>query len=214
LFTQGHQFFPASTFPSHFYPLLFLLLLAYLFLCLASWQQNNVSRWIKFGKISIFFLILIITVGRTAYSAIKLRHELGNSYPVHDNPVQLEEGVKYLLKGKNPYQENYLGTPLEEWHDWQDNPALYHFVTLPFYLFFSLLVSLPASLIFGFFDERMAHIIVFLIAVSLIYKLIKPVSKKVFFLSLFSFNPLLIHFFIEGRNDIFAFTWILISLYL
>ncbi len=212
LFTQAHQVFPTSTFPDYLYLPLFGLLLIYLFLCLTKLLKNNDNNWTKFAKILIFSLILAITVGRTAYSAIKLRHRLGNDYPVHDNPIQIEEGVKYLLQGKNPYSENYLNTPLEAWHNWKENPALYHFVTLPFYLLFSLLISLPANLIFGFFDERMVHIIVFLITISLIYKLVKPVSKKIFYLSLFSFNPLFIHFFIEGRNDVFVFNLLFMSL--
>jgi len=215
LYTQGHTFFPTSTFPIPFYILLFGSLGLHLWLSLSISIRTKQTQVNKIEKIQlgILLFLVIITLGRTIYSAINLRHELGPAYPVHDNPIQIEEGIKYLLQGKNPFLETYHGTPLEEWHGWKENPSLYHFITPAFYPIFSILVYLPSQIVFGFFDERMVHVLLLLVSLTYLYKLIPSFLQKNLYLTLFIFNPLFIHFFIEGRNDIVVFTWILLSLF-
>ncbi|NMC36084.1 hypothetical protein GYA49_03480 [Candidatus Beckwithbacteria bacterium] len=212
-FTQGNVWVKASTFNIKLFPLYFVLIIVFLYLDLNKKQLNR--KLYTYGKIAIFSLLVLLTVGKSFYTAINLRHQLGNSYPVHDNPIQLEEAIKYLKQGKNPYTQDYFGTAQEAWYQEERlNRALYHFVTLPFYPLFSLILSYPTETIFGFFDERMVHGLIFLIPIYLIWKLFKNLDKKILYLTLFIFNPIFIHFFIEGRNDIFVFAWVFLSLYL
>ncbi len=215
-YTRAFDFFRTSTFDIRLYPIYFILIFIYLIISLEMTFKKNKGHnnlYLK-AKLIIFSLIFLITVVKTFYSAINLRHDLGLNYPVHDNPLQIEAGVNYLKQGKNPYTENYFGTKQEQWYEHNINMALYHFVTLPFYIIFSLLISIPSEAILGYFDERMVHGLALAIVIGLIYKLISPITKKIIFLTLFIFNPYFIHFFIEGRNDIFVFTGIFLSLYL
>lgn len=214
-FTQSFVYVSTSTFERTLYPVYFLLLLIYLLLSLE--QPDNKKFQIRIDRLKYltFILIALLTVFKTFYSAINLRHELGFTYHVHDNPVQIEEAIKFLKNGQNPYSENYHDTALGEWFG-KDNRlgvSLYHVVTLPFYLLFSLLTSYPCEFIFGYFDERIVHLISLFISLFLIHKLVKPVKQKIIYLSLFLFNPIFIHYFIEGRNDIFVFSWIFLSIY-
>jgi hypothetical protein len=213
-FTQAFVFFKASTFSDNLFPALFLLLIIYFLVSIEGTFFNKNKIKIDKIKIIIFIAICLITVVKTFYSAVNMRHQLGNNYPVHDNVLQLEEVVKYLKQGKNPYSENYLGTAQEAWYESGSNPALWHVVTLPFYLIASLLSSYPLEFIFDYFDQRMLHGLALLLVVFLINKIIKPLDKKIIYLTLFIFNPFFIHFFIEGRNDIFVFSLIFLSLYL
>ncbi len=213
-YTQGYLIVQASTFERNLFPLLFFLLIGYGLLSIQKAYFTNNSKWINRWKLIIFSLICLITVGKTFYNAVNLRHQMGNSYPVYDNVIQLEEGVKYILQGKNPYSETYVGTPLEPWFSSKElSVSLYHFVTLPFYVLFSAVASIPANLLFGFFDERMVHLISLITCVFLIAKLIKNTEKKIIALTLFIFNPAFIHYFLEGRNDIFVFSLLFVSLY-
>ena len=213
-FTRAFTFAKASTFDDNLFPIYFILIIGYLLLCLNQIYSKKNGQKISRYKFLIFVLLCLITVVKTQYAAINMRHLVGNSYPVHDNPIQIEEAIKFLKQGKNPYTENYFGTAQEYWYQSGLNMALWHVVTLPFYLISSLIISYPAISIFGFYDQRMAHIICFLISIWLIYRIIIPYENKLRYLTLFIFNPFLIHFFIEGRNDIFVFTLIFLSLYL
>ena len=171
-YSQGNLIVKASTFERNLFPLLYFLLIGYGLLSIQRVYFANQARWINYGKLLIFTLICLITVGKSFYNAVNLRHQLGNSYPVYDNVIQLEEAVKYLWQGKNPYTENYLGTPLADWFSSQElSVSLYHFVTLPFYVLFSALISIPAKLVFGFFDERMVHLISLLISILILLNL-------------------------------------------
>ena len=211
LFTKGHSYISVSTFSHKVYPFYFVLIFAYFLISLPNRWGKKHQKMLGKIKLVIFCLVFLATVGKTFYTAIHLRHKVPD-YPVHDNPIQIEEAIKHLLAGKNPYAQDFHDTPLEDWY--KDNPAIYHVVTLPFYSLFSLLFFFPCKAVFGYFDQRMVHGVVFFACLGLLWKMVKPVREKIIYLSFFAFNPLFIHFFIEGRNDIFVFTWVFLSLYL
>ncbi len=135
---------------------------------------------------------------------------------VHDNPLQVEAAVDFLLQGKNPYGRDYSQTSMGQWvygvpiFDFQNspepeaikkNPALSHLAPLPF----SWLVMLPAKLFFelilGWFDARMAYLLAYLGMIAIGLKLIVR-EKRLDFFILFAANPLLAGFLIVGHNDI------------
>jgi hypothetical protein len=211
-FTQSSQMYGASEIivPQYVFLFVLLVLVGVTFL----FQPREENTYFKFAQNGLFFLIVVITIGHTTFTAIDKRHQLGFDYPVHDNPVQIEEGIKFLKMGKNPYTENYHDTLMFKWNEWHDNPALFHFVTLPFYLISSYLTSYPAEFVFGFYDQRMIHILTLLFSVALLAAIIKQHQQRLLVLTIFLFNPLLVHFFIEGRNDIFVFSWVLFAMWL
>jgi len=157
------------------------------------------------------------------FQDILMQYKIKQVLYTHDGAQQIEEGVKYLLQGKNPYAENYINTPLE--HLWGgkiidihgekiQNPAIYHFVYLPGYILFSLPFYLIGMSITGWYDQRIIYIILFFLTLFVIYKIPPKASDKILSLIILGFNPLLLYYFIGGTNDIFVFFWIILSIYL
>ena len=133
-YTQGRVFVTSSTFDRNLFPFYFLLILAYLVISLRPHRRikSGIGTWNNIAKLTIFTINVLLTVGKTTYNAITLRHQLNGNYPVYDNVIQIEEAVNYLKQGKNPYTETYHGTPLEDWFDCQDcglRNSLWHVVT-------------------------------------------------------------------------------------
>src|SRR5687767_6687655 len=52
----------------------------------------------------------------------------------HDSVIQFEEASRRLRQGRNPYAGDFLGTPLDGWRGFRDNPAIHHFVYPPLLL--------------------------------------------------------------------------------
>lgn len=188
-------------------------------------SPHYAAAWLK-KNIKIILSASIIIILATLYSmiffniiyAIHLRSNTQPYYYIHDGAIQIEEAVKMTLNGKNPYTENYFNTPLENWGQaagkkW-DNPALYHLAYLPF----NILFSIPFFIIFnsavGWFDERIVYIFSLIIFILTILKWPnKSLFIKALFLFFFIANPWFFRYFIEGRNDIFVISWIILSIY-
>lgn len=164
---------------------------------------------------------LLISVSATILVTISLINKRLHTAPyefAHDGVIQTEEAVKMLLRGENPYTENYFNTPLAEWGDIGDppitNPALYHLAYMPFSFIFSVPFFLAGNFFLGWFDERLVLIFSFLLVVALILKWPgKPFSTKTLFITALTMNPWFFFYFIEGRNDIFVLSWIILSIY-
>lgn len=206
--------FEVVTVASSIIPIVFFLNLLYLVLSFAGdISSSKISANIIFNlKLAIFALVFILLIGKSFYSAVKLRH-LDSSYPVHDNPIQIETAAKYLYQGKNPYSQTY--PELIKNTVWKENPAVYHVVTLPFYIISSAGILWLTNFFFGWFDERIVHLIVFLPAVFLIWRQRYNLSKESYliFLIVFFFNPFFAQFFISGRSDVFVFSWLFYCFY-
>lgn len=210
-FIMTYRLSPAET-PYWLFGLIFLGLLSYLVFDLVNFRQKVVNK-IKLG---LLWLLIVATVGSAFYAAIIVRHQTSPVYNIHDITLQLESAIQFFLQGKNPYAVTYFGTPLEQWHysTTEVNPALYHFVMPPFYFLFALpfyFLSLP---IFGFFDGRMPLLFLFLALLILATKLIKDPPKRLLFLILLAFNPAILGYTLEGRSDIFMFTFLFLALFL
>jgi hypothetical protein len=67
--------------------------------------------------------------------------------------------------------------------------------------------------IFGFFDARVPLFILFLVMLSISQKIPKLPNMKRLFLILLAFNPATLGYFIEGRDDIFMYAFLLIGLF-
>ncbi len=193
---------PGST-PYWLFGIIFALLLGYLALA-------------KFRSI-LLWLIIVLVIGSASFSAISVRHRTAPVYQVHDIVLQLESAVQFFLHGQNPYATTYFGTPLEQWHysDIQINPALYHFVMMPWYLLFSLPFYFLSNSFFGFFDGRLPLVFLFGVLLVLAWRLLRRSPERHrLFLVLLAFNPATLGYFLEGRSDIFAFTFLFVALFL
>jgi hypothetical protein len=186
------------------------------------------SRKKYFYKIIIVLAIVLILIISYQFLLIIARQQAGSHLYVHDNILQIEEGIKYLLQGKNPYQENYFNTPLVNWSDGKftvfaerfskpitiNNPALYHYISLPFYTLFSVPFYLIFKNILGWYDQRFVHLFVWLLTLITISQIPKKSYNKLLLLILFALNPIFSHELIIGSNDVFLIFWLIATLYL
>ncbi len=161
------------------------------------------------------FLVIAPTV-----DLIGARHVAGVRGAVHDTSINVEEGVKFLLQGKDFYAQNYLHTPLAQfqWHTGSKygygvNPALYltdtfpaqELITVPFYVL--------SNAVAGWFDERFLYILAFAITLLLLTRLAPTPMTRLAVVALVGLNPLWIPTFIYGQNDILVLAEILGVLY-
>ncbi len=166
----------------------------------------------------ILLFVLGVTVVATTWTAIADRHKTAPEYNVHDIILQQEIAMRYIREGKNPYKETYFGTAMEKFNYDElgkpaVNPALYHFVMPPWYLVFPFTVSVTWGKIAGYFDGRMALLVSYLILLFAIWKLYTKEALRHLSIILISLSPGIIDYFIEGRSDIFALAWFMLSVY-
>lgn len=210
-FIMTYRLSPGDT-PYWLFGLIFLGLLSFMSLDLFSKFKNELLSKLK---LILFWTLVISSIGSAFYSEIIVRHQSSPTYNVHDIIIQQEVAIRFLLHGKNPYSSTYFGTPLEDWHysDTETNPALYHFVMQPFYLIFSIPFYLLTTRTIGFFDGRIPLLFLFFVALLTIQKLVKDPDKKILFMVLFAFNPATLGYLLEGRDDIFMFSFLLLGLF-
>ncbi len=172
----------------------------------ARTRDARARQWLAFAAIAA------IAIAPTVL-AIYLRRVTAPYEFIHDGAIQTEEAVKFLLAGKNPYVEDYLNTPMAQWHwsesDLKFNPALYHLPYFPF-----LLVSLsPFYLSFqsitGWFDARLVYLLMFLAILVLVPRLTRDDSRQRALLLWLGLNPLFVPYLAEGRNDVFVLFWLI-----
>ena len=175
-------------------------------------SQNKYQRY----KRILFFSMIAFLVGVTTVSEIFLK--IGD---VHDGQIQIEAALNFLSAGKNPYAKNYTNTKLGEIAPYINttqgvvlpNPALNHLVYLPFHLLFSLPFQQLFNGIFGFFDERIVYLALFVISLFVLFDLPQKKENKFLLTALSVFNPLFLIFMVTGRDDIFVLTWLILTIW-
>ncbi|MEM4230706.1 MAG: glycosyltransferase 87 family protein [Candidatus Pacearchaeota archaeon] len=211
-FIMTYRLSPGDT-PYWLFGLIFLGLLSYVVLDLLNLKDKLQIAF----KNSLLWVLIIVVIGSAFYSAIIVRHQTVPEYGIHDMPLQQEIAIRFLLHGQNPYSATYFKTPLERWNysEKEKNPALYHFVTPPFYILFAIPFYLVTAHGFpGFFDARIPLLFLFFILLITAGRLVKDEDKKRQFLILLSFNPATLGYFLEGRDDVFMFSFLFVGLYL
>lgn len=160
-------------------------------------------------KYILFWTLLSLSVGGAFVSAIIVRHTVAPVFQIHDIILQLEAAIQFFRHGINPWEATYLNTYMAAWHysDTMINPALYHFVMMPFYLLFSLPFYFIANHTIGYFDGRIPLYFLYLSLLIAAFKLIKDKEKKLLFVTLLAFNPAMFSYTLEGRSDIFMFAF-------
>jgi uncharacterized membrane protein len=210
-FIMTYRIGPGDT-PYMLFGLIFLGLLLYVLFDVFS-IQKNLYFLLKRG---VLWLLIIGVVGGAFISAIIVRHQTSPIYMIHDIIPQQETAIRFLLHGKNPYAVTYFGTPLEQWNysTTEVNPALYHFVMEPFYVLSAIPVYIIGNHLFGFFDGRMPLLILLFSLILMAQHLVKDQRNKLVFLVLLTFNPAMLGFTLEGRSDIYMFTFLFAGFYL
>lgn len=198
--------------PFWLFALIFAGLLFYLILDILSIKE----KLFELLKNTTVWLLIAVVIISSFTSAIIVRHQSSPTYNIHDIIIQQEAAMRFLLDGKNPYSENYFGTPLEDWHysDTEINPALYHFVMQPLYLTFSLPFYPLFGRTIGYFDGRFPLLFLFFLSLLVAFRLVKDGEKRRSFVLLLAFNPLMIIYTLEGRSDFFMYGFLITGLYL
>jgi hypothetical protein len=101
---------------------------------------------------------------------------------------------------------DYVGTALERWQDYKDNPALYHFVYPPFLLILSLPFEAAGQAI-GFYDQRVVHLLFYVGLLLLLHRPLKDHPFGVAAAALIALNPWFGPFVVGGRNDVVLVFW-------
>jgi len=167
--------------------------------------------------ISTAVLILVLAV-IPQIGLMQLRQQYGSaSGAVHDDPIQNEAAIQFLLEGRNPYVENFDQTDLVEWSkDFPygiENPSIYHVIALPGHLLISALLYLPIEGLTGFFDQRIVYLLAYLAALLIASRIGKNSEHRLRSVLLIGLSPIVLPFFILGRNDIFVFSMLVASFF-
>lgn len=212
-----YRILPIDGTPYWLFGVLFALLFAFFSFSFFPLAQKKYREWLLDG---ILVGILLIVVGGSSVTAMVDRAKTAPVFGAHDIILQQEAAMRYLITKKNPYKETYFNTPVAEFHyaemgnDKAVNPALYHFVMPPWYLLFPFTFYYSVRPIVGFFDGRMALLFTMgLLLVALRFWFKKPAVGRLAII-LTALSPSVIHYFIEGRSDVFAFSWMVVSLVL
>ncbi len=215
-----YRILPVEGTPYWLFGLLFAVLVTH---CFVSFYPGILGKYKKhLESLKMFFVIvtIAITLGGVTVAAMFDRAKTAPVYGVHDIILQQEAAMRYLIVGKNPYKETYFNTPVESFNYDEPgnteavNPALYHFVMPPWYVIFPFAFYYTAIPIVGFFDGRMALLFtMFLLLVSLWYWFRDKATARLA-MTLTALSPAVVDYVVEGRSDVFALSWLMISLVL
>ncbi len=165
-------------------------------------------------KLGILYGIIFATVIASSLLLVMLRHISGPAAYTHDGGViQTEETIKLILKGKNPYVENYVNTPMTEWGIGY-RTALYHFPYLPWTFLFSTPFYLVSRALLGWYDQRFVYLLLFVVMLLLAPGLARRPEDKLSLVAVLGLNPIMGSDVIFGQNDSFVLFWVVLSLWL
>lgn len=169
-------------------------------------------------KLTLVMLAIFLVVVLPTVSGIMMRKATTPWQYIHDGAIQIEESIKYLLQAKDPYAEDYLGTPLAEWEyafeGEEENPALYHNAYLPFIFLFSTPFYLIVTYVTGWYDQRLVYLLLFVCTLWPLMKHAAKPSRKLSLLIVFGLNFFAASYTIWGGNDGFVMFWLIVSTYL
>jgi hypothetical protein len=194
----------------------------WLFTLLLFGVLGNIVLAYRGIRTHIFTLALMVTiVSLVIGTQIVNRGRIapGQNMGTHDVILQLESALRFLGDGKNPYAVTYFGTPLEQWHYAEGirgtvNPALYHFVMPPWYIIFSYPFYFISMRLLGYFDGRMPLLFCVLGIIVVLRYLFRDKALGNIAAMLVVLAPGTVDYLVEGRSDMFALFWVLLSCFL
>lgn len=170
------------------------------------------------SKLILAVLAISLVVVLPTVSGMVLRHASEEWLYVHDGSIQIEESIRFLLRGRNPYAEDYFETPLARWEyafpPPEVNPAMYHNAYLPFIFLFSAPFYLVSTWLTGWYDQRLVFLLLFVAACWLYMQHGRSVTRKLSLLAVFGLNFFGVSYVIWGGTDVFVFFWLIACTYL
>lgn len=212
-----YRIYPMEGTPYGLFGLLFLILLLNIVISYAPDVLGKAKKHLHVIKLSFVIAAICISLGGSAVTAMADRARVAPVWGVHDIVLQEEAAMRYLLNGKNPYKETYFGTPVESFNYDEPgnteavNPALYHFVMPPWYLIFPFAAYYTWRPLVGFFDARMALVITMGMLLAALWWWFKDKSLARIAIIFATLSPSVVPYFIEGRSDVFALSWLMAS---
>jgi len=170
------------------------------------------------GKSAILAGIVALLVLWPTVNLIGQRHADGVLNTVHDTSINVEEGAKFLLAGKDFYAQTYFNTPLAQFN-WRlhpgygPNPALWLTDTFPGQELITVPFMLVSNATLHWFDERFIYMAAFALTVLLLVLLAPTASTRLALVAAVALNPVWIPTFIYGQNDILVLAEILAVVY-
>jgi len=198
-----------------FFVLLVNAVISYSPLALGRYKKraDTIKNW-------LLVVALCISLGGATITAIADRARVAPVWGVHDIILQEEAAMRYIIRGKNPYAETYFGTPVESFNYDEPgntdavNPALYHFVMHPFYLMFPFVLYYSVRPLVGFFDARMASVFAMVLLLIAVWHWFRDKGIARVAVVLTALSPAVVSYFIEGRSDVFALSFLVCALVL
>jgi hypothetical protein len=192
-------------------PLLFLLAAVYWIADALFVTRPRARHWVKIGVLSS--LVGLVTILPLVATTI-LRAQTEPHRYTHDGLIQVEAAMEFLVQGKNPYAVSYRNTAMADWPfevpGVPENPALEHIAYLPATFVLPLPFYLPVDRWIGWYDHRWFHLLFFLIW----WMTAKDLVSHQDWLNLtivVGLSPLLLPYFIEGRNDLLILSWLTLA---
>ncbi len=185
-----------------------------IYLVLDAFGERLVVKTVFRVKLALVYAIVVLLVFGQTVLLIGLRHIAGPAAYTHDGGViQTEVTIEYLLTGVNPYQVDYLETPMAAWGT-EYRTALYHFPYLPWTFLFSTPFYWLSHATLGWFDQRLVYLLLFALTLALVQRLAQRRSDKLGVVMMIGLNPILASDVIFGQNDAFVLFWIVLALWL
>lgn len=171
--------------------------------------------WLQRGKwMVVIFAIGLITLA-PMLMIVFVRHQSAPYLWAHDGLVQNEIAVRLTLHGQNPYAADFSQTILAQVPfkvgTLTQNPALYHYVYLPFTFLLPLPFQALAEATLGWFDQRLLFVVLFMFVLALAASLTPTGSRRLLVTMALGLNPLLVTYLIEGRNDVIILFWLVLA---
>ena len=201
------------------YSIVLLLLGLYLLIDFNKNTSEKRKEHLSYYKFIIALLIIFFVAVLPCIHRIGERHN-GKPYEfAHDGGViQTEEAIKYFIKGKNPYHEDYYNTVLDEHYtvyklDEIKNSLIHHYTYLPLTFIFPLPFYIISKAAIGWFDMRFIYILMFVLSLYIVTRLNQSTENKILLLITFSLNPFFTYFIADGRNEVFLLFWVILTLF-
>ncbi len=167
------------------------------------------------ARLALIWAIVLLTVVASSLKLTLLRQESSPASYSHDGGViQTEAAIDYLLRGRNPYVEDYVNTPMAEWGINEFRTALYHYPYLPWTFVFSAPFRVLANGLVGWYDQRLVYLLLFVMTLLLAPGLTQRTETKLLLVMALGLNPIMGSDLIYGQNDSFVLAWIVLSLWL
>lgn len=189
-----------------------LLIRTITLLVIMVWLVMDIAG--KGSRLKNYLVMILIALHVVIPTMMMIQSRLAadNHSLAHDGgTIQIEESMKMVLAGKNPYAETFHGTPLENWRGFSNN-IIYHVPYMPGAFLYSTPFFLIADSLLGQYDQRILHLALFALSLVMIASLVPAGSARRSAWLVFALNPFFARHFALGTNDIVVMFLLLLAM--